>query len=701
MAIPFLSDIKLNGNQIKELVVDHKSGSNPTGGYHGQLIFRTDENKIYINTSTNVNSASWSSIAGDITAITAGNGLTGDATTGDVTINVGASKGITVSSNRVSVDVDASTIDFTTSTDAAKIKIKDGGVDTTQLAGDAVTSAKIADNAINSEHYTDGSIDHVHLAADAVDGDNIADDSINSEHIAAGAIDTEHIADQQVTLAELVQIQSPGFIGRATSGTGVIEAMTTGTARSILNVADGATATAAPAIVDSSGTPAFASGITKAEVQSLLNVADGAGANVATNISVTENNTTVTIASSTGSNDTIAAATQSKAGVMTKDDKAKLDGISAGAGAPTFTNIKSALQTMDENDDLVIGDSGEDTQVTIKGNLTVTGTQTVNNVVTVSTSNGVQFEGAAADGHDAILKSSVASSDKTYTLPNLTGHIPLLAVAPTATISATPAELNVLDGFAGVTADLTYAKDLRATGVTTTEFNKLDGLTATTTELNYVDGVTSAIQTQINGKQGTISGAATTITGSNLTASRALISNGSGKVAVASITKTELEYLDGVTSAIQTQINSKQATITGAATTIDDSNLTASRALISNGSGKVAVSAVTSTELAHLDGVTSAIQNQLNGKESASNKVTKKLSGDGSSTTYTITHSFGTPIVGVKVLDYANNGSSATYQEVNVHIDRNDDNSVDINFGSAPSSTQDYLILIEKYPAIS
>ena len=37
-----------------------------------------------------------------------------------------------------------------------------------------------------------------------------------------------------------------------------------------------------------------------------------------------------------------------------------------------------------------------------------------------------------------------------------------------------------------------------------------------------------------------------------------------------------------------------------AATTIDDADLTASRALVSDGSGKVAVSAVTSTELAHL-----------------------------------------------------------------------------------------------------
>ena len=55
-------------------------------------------------------------------------------------------------------------------------------------------------------------------------------------------------------------------------------------------------------------------------------------------------------------------------------------------------------------------------------------------------------------------------------------------------------------------------------------------------------------------------------------------------------------------------------TFNGAVSTIKDSNLTASRALISNSSGKVAVSAVTSTELGYLDGVTSAIQTQIDGK---------------------------------------------------------------------------------------
>lgn len=107
-----------------------------------------------------------------------------------------------------------------------------------------------------------------------------------------------------------------------------------------------------------------------------------------------------------------------------------------------------------------------------------------------------------------------------------------------------------------------------------------------------------------------------------LTASRALISDASGHPTVSAVTSTELGYLDGVTSAIQTQLNGKQATISGAASTITGANLTASRALISNGSGKVAVSTVTSTELGYLDGVTSAIQTQLNGKAASSHTHT-------------------------------------------------------------------------------
>lgn len=61
----------------------------------------------------------------------------------------------------------------------------------------------------------------------------------------------------------------------------------------------------------------------------------------------------------------------------------------------------------------------------------------------------------------------------------------------------------------------------------------------------------------IAGKQATITGAATTITSNNLTASMVLVSDANGKVAASSVTTTELGYLSGVTSSIQTQLNAK------------------------------------------------------------------------------------------------------------------------------------------------
>lgn len=85
---------------------------------------------------------------------------------------------------------------------------------------------------------------------------------------------------------------------------------------------------------------------------------------------------------------------------------------------------------------------------------------------------------------------------------------------------------------------------------------------ALTSELQYLLSDwrgTTGIMTLLGKKQNTITGGATTITSSNLTASRVLVSNSSGKVAVSSTTSAELGYLDGVTSSIQTQLNTIKA----------------------------------------------------------------------------------------------------------------------------------------------
>jgi len=78
---------------------------------------------------------------------------------------------------------------------------------------------------------------------------------------------------------------------------------------------------------------------------------------------------------------------------------------------------------------------------------------------------------------------------------------------------------------------------------------------------------------------------------------------------------------------LQNALDAKQATVTGGATTITGSDLTASRALVSNTSGKVAASSVTSTELSYLSGVTSSVQTQLTGKIGTSASFAGDVSG--------------------------------------------------------------------------
>ncbi len=64
-----------------------------------------------------------------------------------------------------------------------------------------------------------------------------------------------------------------------------------------------------------------------------------------------------------------------------------------------------------------------------------------------------------------------------------------------AVSGVTTTELDILDGLTASTAELNIMDGVTAT---TAELNIVDGVTATTAELNYVDGVTSNIQTQID-----------------------------------------------------------------------------------------------------------------------------------------------------------------------------------------------------------
>ena len=78
--------------------------------------------------------------------------------------------------------------------------------------------------------------------------------------------------------------------------------------------------------------------------------------------------------------------------------------------------------------------------------LTVAGTTTVVDTVTMNAANAIVFEGATADAHETTLSIVDPTADHTQYLINQGGYIPVLAAATTTAITATPAEINLIDG---------------------------------------------------------------------------------------------------------------------------------------------------------------------------------------------------------------------------------------------------------------
>ena len=128
-------------------------------------------------------------------------------------------------------------------------------------------------------------------------------------------------------------------------------------------------------------------------------------------------------------------------------------------------------------------------------------------------------------------------------------------------VTATASELNIMDGVTATTSELNIMDGVTAT---TSELNIMDGVTATTTELNYVDGVTSAIQTQLDAKQASDAQLTELATMASGTAD-ALADLTGTEVAIldgATVTTTELNIMDGNTAASSTTLATADRLVT-------------------------------------------------------------------------------------------------------------------------------------------
>jgi len=288
--------------------------------------------------------------------------------------------------------------------------------------------------------------------------------------------------------------------------------------------------------------------------------------------------------------------------------------------------------------------------VTISGNLTVTGNTTSVNQTEINVTNAFVFEGATANAYETTLSIVEPTADRTIYLKDADGTLAFTSDITTAIDSV---NTNLTNGLAG--------KQDTVTGVSSTEIGYLDGVTSSIqtqlnnkqgvvanvsdTEIGYLDGITSNIQNQLDAKrataddvflaatkvvvfEGTTDDAyETTLTVTDPTADRTItLPNATGTVILADASQT----LTNKT------ITSADNTITITASAVSDFTEAAQDAIgnsvgtglsYNDSTGAVSVDTtaiqarvadVSDTEIGYLNGVTSSIQSQIDGKASSS-----------------------------------------------------------------------------------
>lgn len=234
-------------------------------------------------------------------------------------------------------------------------------------------------------------------------------------------------------------------------------------------------------------------------------------------------------------NTTYSNATQTASGLMSDTDKVKLDGIATGANKYTLPSAGTSLGGVKSGGDVTISSGvitvNDDSHNHVISN--VDGLQSaLDSKASSSHTHGDIYY--TEDEVDTFL-SGKANSSHTHTIANITNLQTTLdgkAATSHGTHVSYSTTIPVMDGSASVGTASTVARSdhkhptdtsraaqtsldshtsnksnphgvtLAQLGVTATaaELNVLDGITATVTELNYVDGVSSNIQTQLNGK---------------------------------------------------------------------------------------------------------------------------------------------------------------------------------------------------------